>query len=182
MVSGQCLDGVSGCLGCMNTKSLSKILQKVIKLRYYLFFQCPILHKTPKLVVSVLCLGVSAQCLECIRGLRRSHDEAIPNPLAKFELGRTWILPFLLVPSIAKKHLCLLMSGWCYFEGVWIMSRWCLRVSGEASMPNLFMILRYCLSSSARNSYHLNPVLSAAVRILESFDMMIMIGKVKCSV
>ena len=34
-------------------------------------------------------------------------------------------------------------------EGVWVMSRWCLRVSGEASMPNLFMILRYCLSSSA---------------------------------
>ena len=70
-----------------------------------------------------------------------SHDEAIPNQLAKFELGRTWILPFLPVPSIAKKHLCLLMSGWCYFEGVWIMSRWCLRVSGEASMPNLFMKL-----------------------------------------
>ena len=53
--------------------------------------------------MSVLCLGVSAQCPECIRGLRRSHDEAIPNPLAKFELGHTWILPFLLVPSIAKK-------------------------------------------------------------------------------
>ena len=102
-------------------------------------------------------------------------------------IGKIWIRPYLDIALSSstfycKKHLCLLMSGWCYFEGVWIMSRWCLRVSGEASMPNLFMILRYCLSSSARNSYHLNPVLSAAVRILESFDMMIMSGKVKCSV
>ena len=154
-----------------------------MKLRYSPFFLCPILHKIPTAGgVWVVSGGVCLVSGICVWGLSRSQNVAIPSPLAKFELGHTWILPFLPVPSIAKKHLCLLMSGWRYFEGVWIMSRWCLRVSGEASMPNLFMILRYCLSSSARNSYHLNPVLSAAVRILESFDMMIMIGKVKCSV
>ena len=40
----------------------------------------------------------------------------------------TLILLFLPVPSIAKTS----MSG-----GVWMMSRWCLRVSWEASIPNL---------------------------------------------
>ena len=36
-------------------------------------------------------------------------------------------------------------------EGVWMMYRWCLRVSGEAPIPNLLakiysaMILRYCI-------------------------------------
>ena len=50
-------------------------------------------------------------------------------------LIRLYILPFLSEPSIAK----LSMSGgvWMGFEGVWMMSRWCLRVSGEASIPNL---------------------------------------------
>ena len=40
------------------------------------------------------------------------QDIAIPNPLAKFQLGHTRILPFLPVPSIAKR-LCLGVSGWC---------------------------------------------------------------------
>ena len=63
------------------------------------------------------------------------QDIAIPNPLANFKLGHTRILPFLPVPSIAKTS----MSGgvWMVSEGFWIMSRWCLRVSGEASIPNL---------------------------------------------
>ena len=63
------------------------------------------------------------------------QDIAIPNPLAKFKLGHTRILPFLPVPSIAKTS----MSGgvWMVSEGVWMMSRWCLRVSWEASIPNL---------------------------------------------
>ena len=41
------------------------------------------------------------------------QDIAIPNPLAKFKLGHTRILPFLPVPSIAKTS----MSG-----GVWMVS------------------------------------------------------------
>ena len=40
------------------------------------------------------------------------QDIAIPNPLAKFKLGHTQILPFLPAPSIAKTS----MSG-----GVWIV-------------------------------------------------------------
>merc|ERR1719458_411542 len=91
--------------------------------------------------------GVSGWCLdgvwmgsesvwECIN-TRMSwyQDIAIPNPLAKFKLGHTRILPFLPVPSIAKTS----MSGgvWVVSEGVWMMSRWCLRVSWEASIPNL---------------------------------------------
>ena len=72
------------------------------------------------------------------------QDIAIPNPLAKFELGHPRILPFIPVPSIAKTS----MSGsvWMAFEAVLIMSRWCLRVSGELSIQNLLaktMILRY---------------------------------------
>ena len=65
-VSGWCLDGVSGCLGCMNTKSLYKMFQKVMKLGYCLFFQCPILHKTP--ITGGVCIvsGGAAQCLECV--------------------------------------------------------------------------------------------------------------------
>ena len=67
MVSGWCLGGISGCLGCMNTKSLCKMLYKVMKLRYYLIFQCPILHKAPItggvwVVSGGVCL-VSGMCL-----------------------------------------------------------------------------------------------------------------------
>ena len=72
------------------------------------------------------------------------QDIAIPNPLAKFKLGHTRILPFLPVPSIAKTS----MSGgvWMAFEGVLMMSRWCLRVSGEASIHNMLAktMLSYC--------------------------------------
>ena len=158
------------------------MLWKVIKLRYCLLFQCPILHKTP--ITGGVCVVSGGVCL--VSGMYTRTEEVSWWSNTK-SIGKIWIRPYLDIALSSstfycKKHLCLLMSGWCYFEGVWIMSRWCLRVSGEASMPNLFMILRYCLSSSARNSYHLNPVLSAAVRILESFDMMIMIGKVKCLV
>ena len=48
------------------------------------------------------------------------QDVAIPNPLAKFKLGHTRILPFLSVPSIAKTS----MSGgvWMVSEGVWMVS------------------------------------------------------------
>ena len=73
---------------------------------------------------------------ECINTRMSGYqDIAIPNPLAKFKLGHTRILPFLPVPSIAKTS----MSGgvWMVSEGVWMMSRWCLRVSWEASIPNL---------------------------------------------
>ena len=81
-------------------------------------------------MVSGWCLRVSGNVL--IPGYQ---DIAIPNPLAKFELGHTWILPFLPVPSIAQMSMS--VGVWMVFEGVWIMSRWCLRVSGEASIPNL---------------------------------------------
>ena len=121
-----------------------------------LFFQCPVLHKNACVLGCLDCVcgcqdGVwmgSESVWECIN-TRMSwyQDIAIPNPLAKFKLGHTRILPFLPVPSIAKMSMS--VGVWMVFEGVWIMSRWCLRVSGEASMPNLFMILRYCLSSSA---------------------------------
>ena len=64
---------------------------------------------------------MSAWCLECVWGLRRYQDVAIPNPLAKFEIGHTRILPFLPVPY------CIRMSmSW----GVWIMSWGVCLVSG----------------------------------------------------
>ena len=99
-----------------------------MKIRYGLFFQWPILHKTPLAggvwVVSGGVWMVSGMYL------RTEEVSGCSNPLAKFQIGHTRILPFLPVLS---------MSGgvWMMSEGVWIMSRWCLRVSGEASIPNL---------------------------------------------
>ena len=106
-----------------------------MKLRYTsYFFQCPISYKTSIAGVVWVVSGVSGWCLECGWG-PRSQDLTIPNTLAKFKLGHTQILPFLPVPSIAKTS----MSGGVLMvsEGVWMMYRWCLRVSGEAPIPNL---------------------------------------------
>ena len=48
-------------------------------------------------------LRVSGNVL--IPGCQGYQDIAIPNPLAKFKLGHTRILPFLPVPSIAKTSM-----------------------------------------------------------------------------
>ena len=75
--------------------------------------------------------------------MSRYQDVAITNPHWQ-TLNYALYIAFLPVPSIAKTS----MSGsvWMAFEAVLIMSRWCLRVSGELSIQNLLaktMILRY---------------------------------------
>ena len=85
-------------------------------LRYCLLFRCPVLHKNAYawgcLDCVLGCLDVvwmgSESVWECINTRMSGYqDVAITNPLAKFELGRTWILPFLPVPSIAKNiYVC----------------------------------------------------------------------------
>ena len=105
-----------------------------MKLRYCLFFQSPILHKYPItggvwVVSGGVCL-VSGMCLRW--GLRRSQDVAIPNQLAKFEIGHTRISS-----TLCCIKTSMFGSVWMVSEGVWMMSEWCLRVSGEASIPNL---------------------------------------------
>ena len=84
------------------------------------------------------CLGgvwmVSWMCL------RRPQDVSIPNPLANKN-----IISKMNYAIILGYSPCRGKSGWCLggvwgclrvSEGVCIMSRWCLRVSGEASIPN----------------------------------------------
>ena len=107
-----------------------------MKLRYCLSFQCPIfLHITGGVWVVFIrhCLRVSGWCLEFVWELRRSEDVSIPNPLAKADNG---YCPNK-YPIMHIKRLCV---GWGVSmvpEGVWMMPRLCLRVFGEASIPNL---------------------------------------------
>ena len=107
-----------------------------MKLRYYLFFQCPILHKTPIAgcvwVVSGGVCWVSGMCL---------RTEEVSGCSNTKSIGKIWIRPYSDIALSSSTLYCIKtsMSGgvWMMYEGVWMMSRWCLRVSGEASIPNL---------------------------------------------
>ena len=107
-----------------------------MKLRYYLIFQCPILHKAPItggvwVVSGGVCL-VSGMCLRTEQVSGCSNTKSI---------GKIWIRPYSDFALSSSTLYCIKtsISGgvWMMSEGVWMMSRWCLRVSGEASIPNL---------------------------------------------
>ena len=167
-MSGWCLDGVSGCLGCMNTKSIHKMLYKVMELRYCLFFQCPILHKTPItggvwVVSGRVCL-VSGMCL---------WTEEVSGCSNTKSIDKIWIRPYLDIALSSStlyciKCLCLGVSGWC-LDDVYM-------VSEEASIPNLLAnkyIRSWCsyiaFSSSARYCIKM-PVLGCLNCVWECLD------------
>jgi len=110
-----------------------------MKLRYCLFFQCPILHLC---FIKHLWLGVSEWCLDGVWMVSGMWNEEIlgrtnTKSIGKFSISSQYS-NIALSPSTIYCIKTPMSGGvWMVSESVWMMSRLCLRVSEDASIPNL---------------------------------------------
>ena len=113
------------CKGCLGMYQYQSHWQQVIQVICFLFFKCPLKRKNV-FVWGCLdgvcrCLGVTWWCLE-VSGwcVRVSGDVSIPNLFAK-----DYVWSDITFSSNALLYVKLPIS-----EGVWMVSGWCLGVSG----------------------------------------------------
>ena len=108
------------------------------------FLPVPFIAKTPItggvwVVSGGVCL-VSGMCL---------RTEEISGCSNTKSIGKIWNRPYSDI-ALSSSTLCCIKTSmfgsvWMVSEGVWMMSGWCLVVSGEASIPNL--LRKKCIKS-----------------------------------